>query len=97
VKYVKTTLPGSDNVEIIFVQQSTDVAILKERAKQKSLYSIQPLQEQEKQENSLTRMAKLLFLKTCNQESSNGTTITLDILVSTEPKKPLVNTFGGLK
>jgi hypothetical protein len=42
-------------------------------------------------------MAKMWSQRNYKQESFNGTTITLDIPVSIEPKKPLVNTSGGLK
>jgi hypothetical protein len=78
--------------------QSTDVAILlKKQQKQNLFIPSNPLQKEKKQENSFDKMARLWFPKNYNQESSNGTTITLDIQVSTKPKKPLVNTFGGLK
>jgi hypothetical protein len=77
--------------------QSIDVAILKETAKTKSRYSIQPFTGGGKQENSFATMAKLWSQRNYKQESCNGTTITLDIPVSIEQKKPLVNTSGGLK
>jgi hypothetical protein len=78
--------------------QSTDVTILKETSNTSSLYSIQPFTGAgNTREHSFAIMAKLWFPRNCNQESSNGIMITLDIPVSIEPKKPLVNTFGGPK
>jgi hypothetical protein len=77
--------------------QSTDVAILKETARQNHFTLSNPSQGKERHDNSFATMTKLWSQRNYKQESSNGTTITLDIPVSIEPKKPLVNTSGGLK
>jgi hypothetical protein len=75
--------------------QSIQVAIFKETAKTKSLYSIQPFTGAGKTRELICY--KLWSPKEYNHESSNGTKITLDIPVSTKRKKPLVNTFSGQK
>jgi hypothetical protein len=65
--------------------QSTDVAILEEIAETKSLYSIQPFIGSGKTREIICYNGKIVVPKNCNQESSNGTMITLDILVSHIP------------
>ena len=77
--------------------QSTDVGC-NPQARQNHLTLSNPSQGEGKQENSFATTAKLWSQRNYKKESSNaGTTITLDIPVSIEPKKPLVNTSGGLE
>jgi hypothetical protein len=91
-------LPGrAFPLSIAFIgnSQSTEDAILfKETAKTKS---IQPFTGAGKTRELICYNCKMWYLRNYKQESSNATTITLDILVSINPKKPLVNTSDGQK
>ena len=78
--------------------QSTEVASVRKQIKENPFFPSNPSQEREEQENWFaTTMAKLWSIRNYKQESFNGTTITLDIPLSIEAKKPLVNTNGGQK